>query len=359
LYSSSNGTELISSLSFAAELRLRDSKTLCIVGLHLGGAHTKKTAAVRASVSLRRLKSGLPPGPEHQLFKSAIEPWFPDLSCVALTTASIAHADSAPLLWEAAARDIGPLARTDSDTRLFQVLEDLGHADIMVIDAPLTLPPCTPCQQTDCQGINSCSQVCVKNMHEEWMQLRSLDERKVRTPQPYVDRYFEFFARNRFNHPALAGAHEFDSCLSSGRAPLTARAQFIAHKIRSKHPKTLVIETNSTVAALGWSLSSGHRPRRMENLRRELEQPEHRKTILTRFEHRHMALRSAGLHAMLYKEFAEHHETFLAAICALTGWGLVSGEIFVTTEFLQQHPTQPLTGWACLPKEITNHVWKH
>jgi hypothetical protein len=338
---------------------LKDGKSICIIGLHLGGAHTKKTAAVRASGSLNRLKSGLPPGPEHQLFKASIEPWFPQLSCTPLTTAMSDHADSAPLLWEAAARDIGPLARTDSDTRLFQVLDDLGHADIIVIDAALTLPPCTPCRQKNCHGIHACSQVSVQNMEEEWMRLRSVDEKKIRTPQPYVDRYFEFFARNRFNHPALKGAQEFDSCLSSSRAPLTARAQFIAHKIRSQHPQTLVIETNSTIASLGWALSSGHRPRRMEYLRRELEQTDHRKAILARFEQRHMALRSAGLHAMLYKEFAEHHETFLAAMCALTGWGLVSGEIFVTTEFLQQHPTQPLTGWACLPKEITNHAWKH
>ncbi len=330
---------------------------LSIVSIHLGGTQTKKTAVVRASVSLSRILSGIPPGAEHKQFATAIHKWFPNIPCEPLNTGTSSKR-SAPLLWMAHIRDIGATSRCDSDTNLIHTLSNTTEANIICINAPLSLPPCTTCSEETCSGPEHCTQSNCLLMHKEWLNLRANKEKKIRIPQTYTDRYFDFFCRHHLDHPALMSTNDFEPILGSGRAPLTMRALHIKKRLKAIFPNALFLETNTAIAAMGWALFCGYQPRKMDHFRQDLESPTIRASILRRLENKHLAVRGAGFHQMLYLEFAEHHETFLAAMGALSAWGLLNGEAYVSQEFQSQNPTDPFNGWSIIPKEIADRAWE-
>ncbi len=331
--------------------------SVSIASIHLGGAQTKKTAVVRASVQLRRILSGIPSQSQHQTFSNAFAKWKKNIPCSPLSTGTNAQ-KSPPLLWNAHIRDIGASPQKDADTRLLETLKDLGNIDVICIDAPLSLPPCANCFSESCAAVEMCNQANVQLMREEWQLIREKKDKKVRSPQCYTDRFFEFFCRHHLDHPALASSHDFEPILGAGRAPLTMRAHHIHKRIQALLPDALVLETSSAIAAMGCAMACGYRPRKMAFFRQDLESPDIRAAILRRLENKLYAVRGAGMHQMVYREFSEHHETFLAAMGALSAWALFNGEAYITEEFLNQNPQNPLRGWAIVPKEIGDRGWQ-
>lgn len=336
-------------------------KTIRILGIHLAGAHTRKSAAVRASVTLQEIRSGLEPGPAHDLFRKGMEGRFPGLPCVDAKEQRFAPRPT-PLLWEAYASEIGPSSHRDGDTRFVEVVADMGGADVVVIDAPLTLPPCVGCT-LPCPGTLKCVVPDVALMREAWERKqaeRARDRNKrVRLPQPYVDRAYEVFARNHFEHPLLSGTFELESALGSNRAPVTARAVRLAREMQTRFPDALIVETNSALATLGWSLTAGYKLSSLLELRSVQSGRSARAGMLKRLEQRQIALRSATLHEQLFADFAENATVFHAGVAALTGWGLLTGEIYLPEDFLKLDARHPLRGFACVPKEAAQYAWGH
>jgi hypothetical protein len=234
----------------------------------------------------------------------------------------------------------------------------MDRVDIICIDAPLTLPPCTATGCQECAGTNGCNQTQTKLMQREWEQRRDLGEKKLRPPQPYLDRYFEYYARSHFHHPALSHCFEFDAALGSGRAPLTMRAQFLMKNLRAHAPHALILETNTVATMLGQALASGFQASTPGSLRSELEHRVNRLTVLKRLDQQKIALRSAGLHEQAYLEIGDRTETFAAAMSALTARTLVAGQVFITEDLVHLDDHNPFRGWACLPREITDYAWK-
>jgi hypothetical protein len=195
-------------------------------------------------------------------------------------------------------------------------------------------------------------------MREEWLLIREKKDKRIRSPQCYTDRFFEFFCRHHLDHPALASSHDFEPILGAGRAPLTMRAHHIKKRIQTLWPHALVLETSSSVAAMGWALACGYKPRKISLFRQDLESPDIRAAILRRLENKLYAVRGAGMHQMVYREFSEHHETFLAAMGALSAWAFFNGEAYIPKEFLTQNSQNPLWGWAIIPKEIGDRGWQ-
>ncbi len=330
--------------------------SLTIVSIHLGGAQTKKTAVVRASVTLKHILTGLPPGPTSQLLATAYANWRSTISCSPITSGTDSKR-SAPLRWEAHVSSLGASAQKDADSSLIQTLQHIGPADVICIDAPLILPPCAECGQNSCASYEVCNNPQVHLMLREWGEIRAQKNKKPREPQPYTDRYFEFFCRNNFTHPVLASSHDFEPVLGAGRAPLTMRAFHLQKRIRTLFPHVLMLETSPPIAAMGAALFCGYQPRKPGLFRQDLESPEIRANILRRLENKLWAVRGAGMHQMVYREFSEHRETFLAAMGALSAWVLFNGEAFITQEFLTQKIDNPLQGWAIIPKEIAESGW--
>lgn len=326
-----------------------------VIGIHLGGAGTQKTAAVRATVTLRRLLSGIPFGNEHSILAKALAAYFPTLEIEPKVEGQKIEGGSTPLFWEAFSAEIGPAFRKDSDTRLLETVADLGGANVFCIDAALTLPPCLNCPES-CSGMLPCNSTSTQLMRKIWEDRKNVDKR-LRPPHPYMDRYFEVYARSTFDHPGFSGSFEVEAALGSNRAPLTARAISIARGLKHQYPKALIIETNSIISALGWALNSGYKIASLLELKSTESGSSARAGLLKKIEQKRVAVRSANLHEDLFMEFASQPEVFFAAMGALSAWGLLNGEILVTKEFLTLEKTSPLKGWACVPKDVANYAW--
>ena len=326
---------------------------LRIVGVHLAGAATRKSAVVRALAPLNSIYSGVEPGPIHDLFSSSLISFFPTIR----VQSGAPSITPSPLLWEAFSSEIGAIAKKDSDTRLIEVVQDMGGADIFVIDAPLSLPPCTKCELL-CPGTFQCKVPEVELFLREWNERRKKDG-KQRNPQPYVDRFFEMFARNQFEHELLNGGFEFEAALGANKAPLTLRAMRLYREIKMHFPNALILESNSLVAAMGWSFQTGYKINSLIELRNSVQGIESRAGLLKKLEQMRIATRAATLHPELFQDLAEHAELFLAAMSALSAWALLNGEALLNLDFLQLNKSHPLNGWACLPKDSINSVQKN
>jgi hypothetical protein len=329
------------------------TKTLRVLGIHVAGAQTRKSAVVRGSFSIESIHTGLEAGNGHERAASFLRNTIKNIAIYPDQSP-----EPAPFFWEALATEIGPSATQDADTRLLETVASMDTVDIICIDAPLTLPPCAASSCQACSGSNDCNHIQTKLMQREWEQRREQGERKMRPPQPYLDRYFEYYARSRFSHPALSHCFEFDAALGSGRAPLTMRGQFLLKSLRAHSPNALILETNTVATTLGHALASGFQGASPSNLRSELEHRVNRLAVLKRLDQRKIAFRGAGLHEQAYLEIGERFETFSAAMSALTARTLLAGQVFITEELLQLDEHNPFRGWACLPREITDYAWR-
>jgi hypothetical protein len=124
-------------------------------------------------------------------------------------------------------------------------------------------------------------------------------------------------------------------------------------------PGALIVETNPALATLGWSLTSGYKLGSLLETKSSQSGRSARAGLLKRLEQRRMAVRGAALHEQLFTDFAANPSVFHAAMAALTGWGLLSGEISLHDDFLKLDAGYPLQGWACVPKEAANYAWGH
>jgi len=157
----------------------------------------------------------------------------------------------------------------------------------------------------------------------------------------------------------ISGTCEIEAALGSNRAPVTARARRLRRELLTRFPGVLVIETNAALATLGWSLSTGYKVGSLLDMKASQSGRSARAGLLKRLEQRQMAVRSATLHEQLFADFAANPAVFSAAMAALAGWGLLSGEISLHDDFLKLDAASPLAGWACVPKEAANYAWGH
>lgn len=324
---------------------------LRFVGIHLAGANTRRSSVVRAFANIKEFTSVLQSqSPEEVRLNKYIQSKFQKLSLV--------HADeerartSTPLFWEAFSPEIGPTAQKDSDLRLLEVIEDLGKVDVFCIDAPLTLPPCLSCECEKSDGLG-CKTREVELMRHEWEERKKETHKtKMKPLLPYVDRFFEVHARRVFDHPQLSMGFEFDAVLSSGRAPLSARAIKFAKEIERRFPSAIILETNSAAGLFGWAYHVGYEVNRTLDLRHGNEGRAMRTGLLRKLEQARIATRSATVYEGFEADLCSQHESFVAAMAALSGWGFFNGLIHMTPEFVTLNSQNPLRGWACIPKDI-------
>lgn len=313
-----------------------------IVGVHLSGASVRRSAAVRSSCVLTQARTGLELGPAHSRIADALFRW----RGVEAVAGEEDPSSASPLFWEAYSPEIGATPSKDSDARLKEAIADLGAADLYCIDAPLTPPPLLCCAA----GTED-SAKAVEALWRLWETQRT-EGRKIRAPQPYVDRWFENYARQRFEAARLEHGFEFEAPFSSNRAPISARAMWLKRELRARFPRALVLETHSIAAAVGWSTAAGYKGLASVALKHGHDGHGARAGLLRRLEVQHYATRSAGLHHELFEGLAASAEVFFASMAALSAWGFLTGRAFVDAEFASLEEADPLAGWALLPREL-------
>jgi hypothetical protein len=314
-------------------------RSFSVVGIHIAGASTARTSLVRARLQVQGVSTGLS-GHSHERWAGCWRKLFPGVSVFPASRASVLSEGPAgkagprwdPLLLEAVVSHLGPVPESGADQRLVDAVADLGPADFYVLDAPLALPPCQTCERM-CPGSQRCTVEDVRRMW--WLfELQRKNGRRVRSPQPYVDRYFEFFCRLTLEFGA---AHaELDAGLGSNRAPLSARARFLVRNLRALNPRARVLETNSAVSAWAWrrsllgTWSHGH-PSASES---RFGQRKLRQSLFDAMVASGRVCQGAGLHREALAEICQLPESFLAMLAALTLRNIASGEVFLQEDLV-------------------------
>lgn len=339
----------------------RPSASVQVIGIHVGGVSTQKSSLVRARCTLKEICTGLTDTHLHHLLCTRIQDSLNGVAAAAPGAhfeADAERAANSPLFWEAFSSELGPASYIDSDTRLIQTINDLGGADIFCLDAPLTFPTCTRCLRA-CPGVTHCPEPPVQGLMRLWNEDKSGEAKRPKMPLPHTERYFEAYARRRYEHPGLTGTLDIESVLSSNKAPLSARAHHLSRRLRAAFPKAIIVETHPWLAAVGWSLHCGYRLNHVAELRQPDSGRVARAGLLKKLELSRTALRSAAFVEDLFLELCDHVEIFAAAMAAMSGWGLVNGLCDIQPAFLEQGLEDPLQGWALVPRELATYGWGH
>lgn len=341
--------------------RQRATASVQIMGIHVGGVATHKTTLVRARCVLKEIRSGLSDLLLHQNFCERIQRSLGQFaSCTPGTQIAndSSQKSNSPLFWETFSTDLGPVPHADADSHLLQTIADHGGADIFCLDAPITFPTCTPCTRV-CRGVQQCPESAVQAMLKLWEEDKRSEKKRPRLPLPHTERFFETYARRRYDSPNSAGVVEIENVLSSNRAPLSARAHHLSRRLVHNFPNAIVVETHPWLAAAGWALHSGYRLRHLAELRQPDSGGVSRAGLLKRLEMQRVAMRSPTLMDDLFVELSEHVELFAACMAALSAWGLLNGLCDIQPSFLQQEHDDVLKGWALVPRELAEYGWGH
>ncbi|NBX17432.1 MAG: hypothetical protein EBR09_08715 [Proteobacteria bacterium] len=339
----------------------RSQASVQVIGIHVGGFSSPKSALVRARCVVGEIRTGISDPNLHSFLCTRLQESLEDVRQAAAGAHFEADSDiqvNSPLFWEAYSSELGPTASADADTQLIETIKDFGGGQIFCLDAPITFPSCTTCPRV-CHGVNECPEPPVKEMLKLWHEERESEIRRPRMPPPHTERYFEAYARSRYEHPSTFGNSDLESVLSSNKAPVSARAHHLARRIKAAFPLAIVVETHPWLAAAGWSLHSGYRLNHLA----ELKQPDSGKVVraglLRKLELSRTAMRSANFIDDLFLELSDNVGIFAAAMAALSGWGLVNGLCDIQRSFVQQGLTDPLQGWALVPRELATYGWGH
>ncbi len=339
----------------------RTSASVQIIGIHVGGFSTHKTSLVRARCVLKEFQSGIGDSQLHRVICSRFQQSMTELPLASPGSHfdnDSPHQLNSPLFWEAFSSELGPVPQADSDTQLMQTISDLGGAQIFCLDAPITFPSCTSCVRR-CPGVPMCPEPAVQGLMKLWDEDKQSEEKRPRMPMPHTERYFEAYARRRYEHASFSGTMDIESALSSNKAPLSARAHHLAQRIHQNFPNAIVVETHPWLAAVGWALHAGYRLSHIAELRQPDAGRVSRAGLLKKLEMQRVALRSPTFIEDLFVELSEHVEIFAASMAALSAWGLLNGLCDIQPSFIQQGQDDPLKGWALVPRELATYGWGH
>lgn len=213
--------------------------------------------------------------------------------------------------------------------------------DLLVVDAPLTFPPCLVCDVAECPGASACPKPSVTWMREEAERRRW---NKSKFPPPYTHRPVDLLLRGRWqdDSPLHIPAEE---AFGSGRAPLTARISYLRKHFRCKN----LLEANPRFALAGLAEWYGVSVRELRRSRDMEHGAENRFMILNKIaqinEQQNVA---PGLpHVFLYMTdvvaLAKDLSAFDAFLCAMMG-------VFQELDLLEAPEIDPSWGRVARPR---------
>ncbi len=126
---------------------------------------------------------------------------------------------------------MGALHKLFSDDRLFEFLR-MQQPDRVMIDSPLTVPPCVACTRPSCPGVNACEDIAVAYMQK--LAETSTGKKRKRLMNPQTQRIWDVKEWFRWN-PSLQ-----EPTYSANKAPLVVRAMTLQRRLNIlSHPLRL------------------------------------------------------------------------------------------------------------------------
>lgn len=126
---------------------------------------------------------------------------------------------------------IGSVGQLFSDERIISVLKLVATSSPVMIDCPLSLPPCVRCSLQVCPGVVACSDLTVASMLSMNQKLKMEGRRKKRPINPQSQRLWDI---GRASEPSY----------SANLAPLVARSLTLQRRLRDVLPLVEMFETS-------------------------------------------------------------------------------------------------------------------
>jgi len=227
---------------------------------------------------------------------------------------------------------IGAIGQLFSDERLYELLQHMQPAEVLV-DSPLTEPPCVACQRPVCPGVNACDDIAVAMM-QSMANTHPKGRHRKRPINPQSQRIWDVYRWFEADH------HLQEPSYSANMAPLVVRGKTLQRRLNSLAVPILLKET-SVPHGLRFLVEALGLPQEYADQYRSFE--------LGRF-HRSEILESMfrkGWIALNEADTVEGSvENFNAFIAAFTAALLMDGCCLMPhTQFFEQQ------GWVYLPNQ--------
>lgn len=130
---------------------------------------------------------------------------------------------------------MGALHKLFSDDRLFDILK-VQRPDRIMIDSPLTVPPCVACTRSACPGVNACEDISVAYM--QMLVESQTGKRRKRPLNPQTQRIWDVKEWFKWQ-PSLQ-----EPTYSANKAPLVVRAMTLQRRLNSLTEPLILRETS-------------------------------------------------------------------------------------------------------------------
>lgn len=131
---------------------------------------------------------------------------------------------------------IGAIGQLFSDERLFEALK-MTIPDEVVVDGPLSEPPCVACQRPVCPGVNACDDVAVAMM-QSMASSHKPGRRRKRPLNPQTQRLWDVYRWLESTH------HLQEPTYSANMAPIVVRAKTLQRRLNSLDKPIRLKETS-------------------------------------------------------------------------------------------------------------------
>lgn len=140
---------------------------------------------------------------------------------------------------------IGPKGNLFSDDRLMQILKSFPSIASVVVDQPLSLPPCVACQRPQCPGVVRCDDLVVASMMKIAAQLQKTAPSKNRVVNPQTQRLWDVM---QIEKNKTTGQECDEPTYQGHLAPLVTRALVLKKRISTSYPAIPLFETSVKIA---------------------------------------------------------------------------------------------------------------
>ncbi len=231
---------------------------------------------------------------------------------------------------------LGPMQKLFSDERLFELLQH-ERPDRIMIDCPLTHPPCVACTRAACPGVIACEDIAVSYMQK--LLEATPGRRRKRPLNPQTQRVWD--VESWFEHPNPLQEPSY----SANKAPLVVRAMTLQRRLNSLPDRPILYETSVPHALLAlaeqWAL-----PHRLAYEYRAFESGEdQREAWIKAFRSRNLLSADTRLHDLA--QVTQDIEIFSAWISAWVAyWELADKAPGPSNPFYREQ------GWVYLPRDL-------
>jgi hypothetical protein len=142
---------------------------------------------------------------------------------------------------------IGPKGNLFSDDRLMQILQNYSKISAIIVDQPLSMPPCVACQRPQCPGVVGCDDLVVASMMKIAGHLQKVAPSKNRVINPQTQRLWDVM---QLEKNKTQSQEHWEPTYQGHLAPLVTRALVLKKRISTFLPSVPFLETSVKIALM-------------------------------------------------------------------------------------------------------------